>query len=190
MLDVVTTLREAVSLPLAVKLSPFYSSLANLARRLERAGADGLVIFNRFYQPDIDVENLEVVPKARLSSPTELLLRLRWLAILVGPGRRLARRHRRRPHRRRRRQGRHGRGPRRPDGLGAPATRGPRRSSRIRAELARWLEEHGYESLRQMQGSMSAGRGASPAALERVHYMRVLQSWRPEDDERRRGGNT
>ena len=84
MLEVVTAVREAVSLPLAVKLSPFYSSLAHFARRLEFAGADGLVIFNRFYQPDFDVENLEVVPRARLSSPAELLLRLRWLSILSG----------------------------------------------------------------------------------------------------------
>jgi len=180
-LDVVTTLREAVSLPLAVKLSPFYTSLASLARRLELAKADGLVIFNRFYQPDFDVENLEVVPKARLSSPTELLLRLRWLAILSGQvdlslavtgGVHTA-----------------------VDAIkavmaGAHAVqlvsvllrRGPEALSRILAELSRWLEEHGYESLRQMQGSMSSGRGASPAALERVQYMRVLQSWRPEDE--------
>ena len=180
-LDVVTTLREAVSLPLAVKLSPFYSSLSSLARRLELARADGLVIFNRFYQPDFDVENLEVVPRARLSSPTELLLRLRWLSILSGQvdlslavtgGVHTA-----------------------IDAVkavmaGAHAVqlvsvllrRGPEALGRIRGELSRWLEEHGYESLRQMQGSMSAGRGASPAALERVQYMRVLQSWRPEDE--------
>jgi dihydroorotate dehydrogenase (fumarate) len=180
-LDVVTTLREAVALPLAVKLSPFYSSLSNFARRLELAKADGLVIFNRFYQPDFDVENLEVVPRVRLSSPGELLLRLRWLSILSGQlsislavtgGVHTA-----------------------VDAVkavmaGAHAVqmvsvllrRGPEVLSRMRAELSRWLEERGYESLRQMQGSMSAGRGASLPALERVHYMRVLQSWRPEED--------
>jgi dihydroorotate dehydrogenase (fumarate) len=185
-LDVVTTLRESVALPLAVKLSPFYSSLANLARRIELAGADGLVIFNRFYQPDFDVLNLEVVPRVRLSGPAELLLRLRWLAILSGQlslslavtgGVHSA-----------------------VDAVkavmaGAHAVqlvsvllrRGPRALTRMRNELAEWLEERGYESLRQMQGSMSAARGGSPAALERVHYMRVLQSWPSEVATRQRG---
>jgi dihydroorotate dehydrogenase (fumarate) len=180
-LDVVTTLREAVALPLAVKLSPFYSSLSNLARRLELAKADGLVIFNRFYQPDFDVENLEVVPRVRLSSPGELLLRLRWLSILSGQlsislavtG------------------GVHNAvdavkavmaGAHAVQMVSVLLRRGPEVLSRMRAELSRWLEERGYESLRQMQGSMSAGRGASLPALERVHYMRVLQSWRPEED--------
>jgi dihydroorotate dehydrogenase (fumarate) len=180
-LDVVTTLREAVALPLAVKLSPFYSSLANLAARVERAGADGLVIFNRFYQPDIDVENLEIVPKARLSSPAELLLRLRWLAILSGQLRiSLAVTG-----------GVHNTvdvvkavmaGAHAVQMASVLLRRGPETLARLRSELSWWLEEHGYESLRQMQGSMSAGRGASLPALERVHYMRVLQSWRPEDD--------
>jgi dihydroorotate dehydrogenase (fumarate) len=180
-LDLVETLREAVSLPLAVKLSPFYSSLSNLARRLELAGADGLVIFNRFYQPDFDVDTLEVVPKARLSSPTELLLRLRWLSILssqvemslaVTGGVHNA-----------------------VDAVkavmaGAHAVqvvslllrRGPTALARLKNELARWVEEHEYDSLEQMRGSLSAGRGADTAALERVHYMRVLHSWRPDDD--------
>lgn len=180
-LDVVTTLREAVSLPLAVKLSPFYSSLSNLARRLELAKADGLVIFNRFYQPDFDVEDLEVVPRVRLSNPTELLLRLRWLSILSGQlsislavtG------------------GVHNAvdavkaimaGAHAVQMVSVLLRRGPEALARMRGELSRWLEEHGYESLRQMQGSMSAARGASLAAIERVHYMRVLQSWRPEDE--------
>jgi dihydroorotate dehydrogenase (fumarate) len=180
-LDVVTTLREAVALPLAVKLSPFYSSLANLARKLELARADGLVIFNRFYQPDIDVESLEIVPRARLSNPTELLLRLRWLSILSGQiGMSLAVTG-----------GVHNAvdavkavmaGAHAVQMVSVLLRRGPAALSRMRAELSRWLEEHGYVSLRQMQGSMSAGRGASPAALERVQYMRVLHSWRPEDD--------
>jgi dihydroorotate dehydrogenase (fumarate) len=184
-LDVVTTLREAVTLPLAVKLSPFYSSLCHFARRLELARADGLILFNRFFQPDFDVESLEVVPKARLSSPTELLLRLRWvsllssqvsvsLAVTGGVHSTL-------------------------DAVkavmaGAHAVqivslllrRGPRALTRIRAELAAWLEEHGYESLRQMQGSMGAARGGTRTGLERVHYMRALQTWRPEDEDRRK----
>jgi dihydroorotate dehydrogenase (fumarate) len=184
-LDVVTTLREAVSLPLAVKLSPFYSALANFAHRLEGAGADGLILFNRFYQPDIDVEDLEIVPRARLSSPAELPLRLRWLSILSSQ-RRLSLAVTGGVHNA-------------VDAVkavmsGAHAVqmasvllrRGPEALRRIRLDLGRWLEEHGYESLRQMQGSMSAGRGAALPALERVHYMRVLQSWRPEDSSARR----
>jgi dihydroorotate dehydrogenase (fumarate) len=180
-LDVVTTLREAVSLPLAVKLSPFYTSLSNLARRLELARADGLVIFNRFYQPDLDVESLEIVPKARLSSPVELLLRLRWLSILSGQvGLSLAVTG-----------GVHNAvdavkavmaGAHAVQVVSLVLRRGPGAIARLRNDLARWLEEHEYESLRQMQGSMSAGRGADRAALERVHYMRVLHSWRAADE--------
>jgi dihydroorotate dehydrogenase (fumarate) len=180
-LDVVTTLREAVSLPLAVKLSPFYSAFAHFARKLEGAGADGLVIFNRFYQPDIDTENLEVVPRVRLSSPGELLLRLRWLSILSGQvGVSLAVTG-----------GVHNAidavkaimaGAHAVQMVSVLLRRGPEALGKIRAELSRWLEEHGYESLRQMQGSLSAARGAYAAALERVHYMRVLHSWRPEDE--------
>ena len=84
LLRLVREVRGTVRIPLAVKLSPFHSSLAWLARRLEEAGADGLVMFNRFYQPDVDPERLEVVRRLRLSDPSELLLRLRWLAILAG----------------------------------------------------------------------------------------------------------
>jgi dihydroorotate dehydrogenase (fumarate) len=81
-LDIVTAVKEAISIPVAVKLSPFFSSLANLARQLQEKGADGIVIFNRFYQPDIDIEELDVVPNLRLSTADELRLRLRWLAII------------------------------------------------------------------------------------------------------------
>ena len=177
---VVTAVREAVAIPIAIKLSPFYSSLAHLARRIERAGANGLVLFNRFYQPDIDVENLEVEPRLYLSSPVELLLRLRWLAILSGQF-----------------QGSlavtggvHNAldavksvmaGAHAVQMVSALLRRGPETLARVRTELARWLEEHGYESVRQMQGSMSYARGGNPSALERSNYMRILQSWRPED---------
>jgi dihydroorotate dehydrogenase (fumarate) len=139
------------------------------------------VIFNRFYQPDFDVEDLEVVPRVRLSNPTELLLRLRWLSILSGQlsislavtG------------------GVHNAvdavkaimaGAHAVQMVSVLLRRGPEALARMRGELSRWLEDHGYESLRQMQGSMSAARGASLAAIERVHYMRVLQSWRPDDE--------
>lgn len=180
-IDVVAAVRDAVHLPLAVKLSPFYSSLANLARRLEEVGADGLVLFNRFYQPDIDPDNLEVVPRLQLSSPTELLLRLRWIAILSG-----------------RYKGSLAISGGAHSGLdaikavmaGAHAVqmvsallrRGPEALIRVRHDMERWLTEHGYESLEQMQGSMSYGRSPNPGALERANYMRVLQSWRPPDE--------
>src|SRR6266542_6809464 len=179
-IEVVAAVREAVRLPLAVKLSPFYSSLANLARRLEEVGADGLVLFNRFYQPDIDPENLDIVPKLYLSSPGELLLRLRWIAILSGrfngslavSG------------------GVHSAldavkagmaGANAVQVVSARLRRGPEVLARVRQETERWLEEHGYESLEQMQGNMSYGRSPNPGALERANYMRVLQSWRHED---------
>jgi dihydroorotate dehydrogenase (fumarate) len=184
-LDVVTTLREAVALPLAVKLSPFYSAFAHFARRLEAAGADGIVLFNRFYQPDFDIENLEIVPRVRLSSPGELLLRLRWLSVLSGQvSLSLAATG-----------GVHGvadavkavmAGAHAVQMVSVLLRRGPEALARVRAELARGFEEHGYEPLRQMQGSRSAARGASLRSLERVHYMRVLQSWRPEEEETRR----
>ena len=120
-LQVVRTVRRAVRIPIAVKLSPFYSSIANFAAKLDRLGVDAILLFNRFYQPDIDVEQLEVL-RVNLSSPAELLLRLRWLAILSGRVRAFAGSDRRCPFRHRRGQGRHGRSAWRPDGLrSAPA---------------------------------------------------------------------
>jgi dihydroorotate dehydrogenase (fumarate) len=180
-LDVVTSVREAVRIPLAVKLSPFYSSLSNLARRLEGAGANGLVIFNRFYQPDIDIEELEVVPKLYLSSPNELLLRLRWLAILRSQfGGSLAVTG-----------GVHNvsdavkavmAGAQAVQMVSVLLRRGPETLVRIRREFERWLEEHSYDSLKQMQGSMSFARTSNPKAFERANYMRILQSWRPYEE--------
>ena len=85
-IDILRSVKKAVAIPVAVKLSPFFSSVAHLAAQLDQAGADGLVLFNRFYQPDIDVEALEAVPSLHLSDSSELLLRLHWLAILCGPG--------------------------------------------------------------------------------------------------------
>jgi dihydroorotate dehydrogenase (fumarate) len=113
-LDVVRAVRQAIGIPLAVKLSPYFSSLANMAGQLVEAGADGLVLFNRFYQPDLDIEAMEVRPALELSSSVELRLPLRWIAILH-----------RRPHRHRRGQGAAGRGGRGHDDLG-PAAQRPR----------------------------------------------------------------
>jgi dihydroorotate dehydrogenase (fumarate) len=177
-LDVLRAVRAAVRLPLAVKLSPFYSAFAHLAQLLDQLGADGLVLFNRFYQPDIDPDALEVVPALRLSDSTELLLRLRWLAILHGRVRPALAAS----------GGVH-------TGLdalkavmsGAHAVQlvsallrhGPEHLALVRADLARWLEEHEYDSLAQAQGSMSLLRCPDPAAFERANYLHVLQSWRP-----------
>jgi len=173
-LDVVSSVREAVRIPLAVKLSPFYSSLSNLARRLEKAGANGLVLFNRFYQPDIDIEELEVVPKLYLSSPNELLLRLRWLAILSSqfPGSLAVT------------GGVH-------TGLdvikatmaGAHATQlvsallrhGPDHLRTVRREVEAWMAEHEWESLGDMRGNMSLGRLPDPAAYERANFRLALR---------------
>jgi len=174
-LEVVRAVKAQVSVPVAVKLSPFYSSIAHYARRLDEAGADALVLFNRFYQPDIDVERQELL-RVNLSSPSELLLRVRWIGALAGRVRAsLAA----------------------TGGVhtaldvvkavmaGAHATQmvsallrhGPDYLRQVRQELALWLEEHEYESLRQMQGSMSLLRCAEPGAYLRANYIKLLQSW-------------
>jgi dihydroorotate dehydrogenase (fumarate) len=169
--------KEAVRIPVAVKLSPFFSSLANLAAQLEGAGVDGLVLFNRFYQPDIDVESLDVAPRLLLSDSSELLLRLRWLAILAGRSRLslacsggvhtgvdaikaiMA-------------------GASGVQVVSAILHHGPDRLRRILDELVQWMEEHEYESVSQMLGSMSLLRCPDPAAFERANYTRILQTWR------------
>lgn len=167
---------DAVLVPVAVKLSPYYTALAHFARRLDRAGATGLVLFNRFYQPDVDLERLEVLPDLHLSDSRELLLRLRWLAILRGriEGSLAA----------------SGGVARAEDvvkavACGADAVQvvsallrhGPERLTSLRDELAQWLERHDYDALSELQGSLSLERCPDPAAFERAQYMRVLQSW-------------
>src|SRR5919204_3040757 len=176
--DIVAVLKESIALPLAVKLSPFYSSLPHLASRLDQIGADGLVLFNRFYQPDIDPEHIEAAPVLRLSESSELLLRLRWIAILSG----------------------------RIDaslaasgGVHEPVDavkavlagadcvqlvstllkNGPRRLTEIRDGLARWADEHGYESIRKMRGIANLAHCSRPEAFERGNYIRMLRSWQP-----------
>jgi dihydroorotate dehydrogenase (fumarate) len=178
LLSVVAAVLEAVRIPVAVKLSPFYSAFAHLAHLLESQGVDGLVLFNRFYQPDIDVEKLEVVPSLRLSDSSELLLRLRWLALLSGritPSLAVS-------------GGVHTAldalkavmaGADAVQMVSALLKRGPEQLKVVRQELAGWLEEFGYESLEQAKGSMSLRRCPNPGALERANYMRVLQSWQP-----------
>ena len=177
--DIVGSVCCCVRVPVAVKLSPFYTSLPNLARRLVAAGAKGLVLFNRFHEPDVDIEHLEVRTHLELSDSSELLLRLRWLAILSGKvacslavtgGVHTAK-----------------------DAIkavmcGAHAVQlvssllrsGPDRIETLRTEVAAWLQEHGYESLAQMRGSMDLSRTPDPDAYARGNYMKLLQTYRIE----------
>jgi len=175
-LDLVREVKAIVQIPVAVKMMHFFSSIPYMAAQLDRAGADALVMFNRFYQPDIDLENLEVVTNLTLSSSYELRLRLRWAAILFGQikadmaltggvhtatdvvksmmaGAKVAQMASVLLHN------------------GAPVL------SDILVDLQRWLESHEYESIKQMQGSMSQRNVANPAAFERANYMKVLQSF-------------
>ncbi|MGD8376359.1 MAG: dihydroorotate dehydrogenase-like protein [Acidobacteriota bacterium] len=183
-LEIIRTVRAAVRIPVAVKLSPFYSSLAHFAHQLDGLGIDGIVLFNRFYQPDIDVEELEVVRTLSLSSPMELLLRLRWLAILSGRvAAHLAVTG-----------GVHGpldavkavmTGAHAVQMVSALLRHGPGHFQTMLSGIRQWLEEHEYESLRQMQGSMSLRRCPDPEAYERANYVQILQTWRPEPAESR-----
>jgi len=177
LVEMVTTVADVLLVPVAVKLSPHYTALPHLARRLDRAGAAGLVLFNRFYQADIDLEGLTAVPDLRLSSSAELLLRLRWIAVLRGAveGSLAAT------------GGIHGA----LDALKAVACgadavqlvsellrRGPGRLAEIRSEVSRWLAEHELDSLSELHGCLSLERCPDPTAYERAEYLTVLSSWR------------
>jgi len=177
-LEVTRALRKEITIPLAIKLSPFFASIPNLSVRLFEAGADGLVLFNRFYQPDIDLDNLEVTPSLRLSDPSELLLRLRWLAIVSGQTRATLACS----------GGVHSA----TDAVkaimcGAHAVqlvsclllRGPGYIKHIMDGLKEWMEKHEYTSIRQLRGCMSLSHCPDPAAFERANYMRVLGGWKP-----------
>jgi dihydroorotate dehydrogenase (fumarate) len=177
LLDIVSDVRASIGLPIAVKLSPFWSSLSHLAVALEGAGADGLVLFNRFYQPDIDIETQDVVPRLHLSDSSELLLRVRWLAALSG--------------RVRASLAASGGVHTVEDAVkavmaGADAVQlvsallkhGPEHLRVLIAGLQHWMEEREYASVAQMRGSMSLERCPDPRAFERGNYMRVLQTWR------------
>lgn len=175
-LSLVGDVRHQVHLPLAVKLSPFFTALPNFARRLVEAGANGLVLFNRFYQPDFDLQQLEVVPNLVLSSSNELRLPLRWIAILYG----------RIPADMALTGGVHtGADVIKSLMAGACVTTvaseflqcGVNRAAEILADIAQWMEEHEYISVQQMKGSMSQQSVAEPAAFERANYMKVLSSY-------------
>ena len=175
--NILQSIKHGLRIPVAVKLPPFFTSFAHVARQLDDLGVDGLVLFNRFYQPDIDVELLEPVPALQLSDSSDLLLRLRWLAILSGRVRcSLAETG----------------GVHTPIDLvkailaGAHAVQvvsailrhGPQQITVLRQGLADWMEKHEYESVAQMTGAVSHRTSADPAAFERANYMRILQSFR------------
>lgn len=183
-LEIIRAVKQEVSIPVAVKLNPFFSSTAHMAARCDEAGADGLVLFNRFYQPDIDLERLEVVPHILLSTPQALRLPLRWTAILYGrvkaslavtSGVHTAR-----------------------DVVkvlmaGADAAmlcstllkNGVAYAATILNDLNLWLEEHEYPSVRSLVGSMSYKACPNPEAYERAYYTRALQTYHGWLDEER-----
>lgn len=175
--DLVRGVKTRVNIPVAVKISPYFSSTPNMARRLDRVGANALVLFNRFYQPDLDIENLEVVPNLVLSTSDELRLRLRWVAILYGQiqadmavtggvhsaedvvktmmlGARVAMM------------------------TSALLKNSIHYLKTVLNDVVAWMEQHEYESISQIQGIMSQRSVAEPAAFERANYMKALHSYR------------
>ncbi len=177
--DILKAVKSSVKIPVALKLSPFFSNMANMAKKLDEAGADALVLFNRFYQPDINLEDLEVKPSVILSTPYALRLPLTWIGLLYGRVK-----------------------------LSLAATSGVHQAEdvikllmvganvtqlcsvllrygvnqirAIEADIKHWMEEHEYESVQQMIGSMSQINCQQPAAFERAQYIKSLQSYNPE----------
>lgn len=177
-LEVIRRVRRAVEVPLAVKLSPFLSATAHFARRVVEAGADGLVLFNRFYQPDIDLDTLGVLPRVELSDPRELRLPLRWLAILRPQLRTTSLAATTGVH--------SGRDAAKALLVGADVVMmtsallryGPAHLARVEAELVAWLTERDYASVGQLRGSVSHRAAIDPTAFERANYLRTLASYR------------
>ncbi len=182
-LELIAAVRAAISIPLAVKLSPYYSALASFAHQVVERGADGLVLFNRFYQPDFDLESLEVVPRLDLSRPAELRLPMRWTAILrpqLGPAVSMATT-----------SGIHaGTDAIKALLVGADVAmttsavlhHGPDHLRAMERDLVAWMTEHEYESVAQLRGSATQAAVADPAAFERANYMRTLRSWTAASD--------
>jgi dihydroorotate dehydrogenase (fumarate) len=177
-LDLIAAVRATVTIPLAVKLSPYYSAFANFAAAVTAAGADGLVLFNRFYQPDLDLDALDVVPRIELSQAWELRLPVRWIAILrpqLGPGVSLAAT-----------SGAHS-GTDVLKGLmvgadvvmmtSALLRHGPEHVATVETELRAWMSEQEYESVDQLRGSASTATADDPDAFQRANYMATLRSW-------------
>jgi len=178
-LDVLREVKASLHIPVAVKLGYYFTAFANMAQRLAQAGADGLVLFNRFYQPDFDLENLDVLSNLDLSNPYEVRLRLRWIALLYGrvqadlavtggvhtaedvikavmAGANVAM------------------------VTSALLQFGTGHVQTVLSNLEHWMEEHEYESIKQMHGSMSQKSVAQPVAYERANYMRVLRTYEPK----------
>jgi len=178
-IDTLSAVRAEVTVPLAVKIGPFFSAMAHMARRFKAAGADGLVLFNRFYQPDFDLEKLEVVPHLLLSTSSEMRLPLRWVAILYGrvdvdfaissgvhtaddvikgimAGARVTMM------------------------TSAILQNGVGCVHTVLGDLREWMEQNEYDSVTQMRGSMSQKNVAEPAAFERANYMKMLHSWQSD----------
>jgi dihydroorotate dehydrogenase (fumarate) len=173
--DILREVKISVHIPVSAKLSPFFSNLANMAKRLDQLGTDGLVLFNRFYQPDIDLEELEIKPNVLLSSPQELRLPLTWIGILYGRVRASLGATT---------------GVHNPEDVikllmvGADVTmlcsallrHGIGHLRHVEQGVRKWMEEHEYESVQQLQGSMSQLRCPDPGAFERAQYMRAVKS--------------
>jgi dihydroorotate dehydrogenase (fumarate) len=176
-LDVLKAVKKNVRIPVAMKLSPFFSSMPNMAKRLDEAGADALVLFNRFYQPDFDLDELAVVPHLVLSRSYEMRLPLRWIAILYGhvkasmalttgvhttedvvkaimAGADVA------------------------NVASVLLEEGAGKISDLTLGLRQWMDEHEYESVKQMKGALSQRNCPEPEMFERANYMKVLGSWR------------
>lgn len=179
-INVLSSVRNSVDIPVAVKLSPFFSSIGNMCQRLDDEGVDGLVLFNRFYQPDFDIENLEVISQLQLSQSMEIRLPLLWIAVLYGKlNTSLAAT----------------RGVTSHDEIikyimaGADAVmvtsallrHGIPYARQMLRELESWMEERDYRSVAQMKGSMSQKNVADPHAFERANYIKLLNSWKPSD---------
>ncbi len=176
-LDILAAVKDAVTVPVAMKLGPYFSSMANMAVRLDEAGADALVLFNRFYQPDFDLENLLVEPSLALSTPLEIRLPLLWIALLRGRiGASLAATG-----------GVHGgreaiklllAGADVVMSTSALLVNGPERLRVIRDEVEEWMEEREYESVTQLRGSMSYRNVEDPDRFVRANYVRILEDWK------------
>ncbi|MDJ0601167.1 MAG: dihydroorotate dehydrogenase-like protein [Crocosphaera sp.] len=177
-LDILKAVKSEINIPVAIKLSPYFSNMANMAKRLEETGADGLVLFNRFYQPDIDLNNLEVYPNVLLSTPQAMRLPMRWIAILYGKieadlaatsgihhssdvikmvmaGAKIT------------------------QVVSALLRHGIHYLGTLEEGIRNWMEENEYESIQQMQGSLSQLHCPDPAAFERSQYMKALQTYAP-----------
>ena len=177
-LGLIAAVRATVGIPLAIKLSPYYSAFANFAAAAVAAGADGLVLFNRFYQPDLDLESLEVVPRIELSEAWEMRLPVRWIAILrpmLGPSVSLAATS----------GARTGSDVLKGLMVGADVVmmtsallrHGPEQISRVEADVREWMTDREYGSVSQLRGSASQATAEDPSAFERANYMRTLRSW-------------